>query len=290
MDIFISWSGPKSLHVARAFSEWLPILDNALNPWISSEIDKGARWDSAVAAKLESSRAGIICLTRSNLDSPWIIFEAGALSKAVNKALVCPLLIDLETPEVGLPLAQFQLTTLIKEDVLRLVKTLNKALGDVSVPEAILSARFEGLWPILAARLQEIPVERKFGLTIESPKNGQRIGTEVLAEGKAGSVDPGKRVVLIECVPGIQNCYWFKGTATILENRGRWFMQAYFGGKPEETRILKLAILGPDGQALMDYYDLVAPEINWRTGVPKLTNDTVWCDEVSVVYTGPPPQ
>jgi len=57
MDIFISWSGPRSGAVAEALKKWLPMIVNAFKPWLSSaDIDKGARWSTDVAAKLQAAK------------------------------------------------------------------------------------------------------------------------------------------------------------------------------------------------------------------------------------------
>jgi hypothetical protein len=92
MDIFISWSGARSRAVAEALKEYLPMIVNAFNPWLScADIDKGARWISELSAALETAKAGIICLTPNNLVAPYVLFESGAISKTVGKARVCPL-------------------------------------------------------------------------------------------------------------------------------------------------------------------------------------------------------
>jgi hypothetical protein len=49
-----------------------------------------------MATKLGTVKAGIICLTPGNLTAPWILFEAGAISKTPEKAYVCTLLVDLQ--------------------------------------------------------------------------------------------------------------------------------------------------------------------------------------------------
>ena len=59
-----------------------------------------------MAARLAAAKAGIICVTPSNLEAPWILFEAGALSKTLENTFVCPLLIGLEPADVSGPLAQ----------------------------------------------------------------------------------------------------------------------------------------------------------------------------------------
>lgn len=162
MEIFISWHGPKSHAAAEALRDWLPQIANALKPWLSSQdIDKGTRWSSEIAAKLASSTAGIICLTPSNLTAPWILFEAGALSKTVDSALVCPLLIELEPSDLlTSPLGQFQAMKATKDQVLLLMKNLNKHLGEAGVSEAHLVKAFQLWWPELHEKLSNLPNEK----------------------------------------------------------------------------------------------------------------------------------
>jgi hypothetical protein len=172
MEIFISWSGPRSHAVAKALRDWLPKIINALKPWLSSaDIDKGARWGVDVAGRLEAARAGIICVTRSNLGSEWLLFEAGALSKTVQHTFVCPLLIGLEPSDIKGPLAQFQATKATKDDLLRMVKTLNASLRDGALPDAHIEEAFEVWWPKLASTLDTLPSEKTSARPTRSEKD-----------------------------------------------------------------------------------------------------------------------
>jgi hypothetical protein len=98
---------------------------NAFDPWLSDDVEKDTRRSSEVAKQLDEATVG---LTPSNLDSDWLLFEAGTISKKVQQGLVCPLLIDLKPSDVVGPLAQFQFTTLSKDNCKKLVETLNCAL------------------------------------------------------------------------------------------------------------------------------------------------------------------
>jgi hypothetical protein len=93
----------------------------ALDPWISVEdIDKGQQWGRSLADELESTHAGVICLTPENLTAPWLLFEAGALSKLYKEARVCTYLIDMLYADVPPgPFSEFQHTLAIKEDTHR---------------------------------------------------------------------------------------------------------------------------------------------------------------------------
>ena len=157
MKVFISWSGQRSAAVADALRYWLPKVIQALEPWMSADdIEKGTRWRSGLASELEQSSVGIICLTRENLDSTWIHFEAGALSKQQHDTYVCTFRFDIEPTDVREPLAQFQATRARKDDVRKLICTINGTLGDSKLVDAELAESFEVWWPKLEERLARI--------------------------------------------------------------------------------------------------------------------------------------
>jgi len=129
MKIFLSWSGPKSQLVAEMLREWIPCAIQKADPWMSAkDIEKGARWSSDIAEQLNDAQCGIICLTPENAKAPWVLFEAGALSKSVEKAYVCPYLVGLRSTDPSGPLVQFQVAVANRDDTFELVKTLNRAL------------------------------------------------------------------------------------------------------------------------------------------------------------------
>lgn len=176
MDVFISCSGKRSRAVAEALRNWLPKIINAIKPWLSSEdIAQGARWNAEIAVRLQAAKAGIICLTRSNLHADWILFEAGALSKTLENTFVCPLLIDLSPADLKEPLAQFQATRATKEGILKLTKTLNAALGEDALSGTHIDEAFDVWWPKLESQLKALPAD-------EDSPNTRREDRELLEE------------------------------------------------------------------------------------------------------------
>lgn len=178
MLVFLSWSGKRSKKVAEAFQNWLGQVIQAVDAWISSDIDKGSRWGFEIADRLEQSKVGIICLTKDNLDSKWIHFEAGAISKTKD-AFVCTLLLDLKHSDVEQPLAQFQHTTVGKDDIYRLLQTINQTVkmsDERSLSEPILKEVFETNWPRLEAVLQDASISE------ESTTEPMRSDSEILQE------------------------------------------------------------------------------------------------------------
>src|SRR5260370_14606506 len=148
MNVFISWSGATSKAMAETIRDWLKQVIQAVDSWISPDIEKGARWSEELADKLKDARTGIICLAPDNLREPWILFEAGALSRTVKSPYVCPYLLHVESASLTGPLAQFQATKAEKEDTRKLVHTINGAL-EGKLTDAQLNVAFEKWWPDL---------------------------------------------------------------------------------------------------------------------------------------------
>lgn len=158
MKIFISWSGKRSRETALYLKEWLPQVIQAVEPWVSPDIDKGKRWNKEISDNLEQSNVGIICLNRDNLHENWIHFEAGALSKTKD-AYVCTLLLDIKPSDVEEPLAQFQHTLFSKDDISKLVQTINNKLqlcGEKKLNEKNLENIFNTFWPQLEKKVSTI--------------------------------------------------------------------------------------------------------------------------------------
>ena len=157
MKVFISWSGEKSKKVAQIFRDWLPTVIQAIEPFVSSEdIEKGSRWNTDIAQELKESSFGLICVTKENLSAPWLNFEAGALSKTIDNTYVAPILLDLKPSDLkGSPISQFQATSFSKDDMKRLIETLNIAAGNCLTP-ARLDKAFDLCYPDLEKDIAEL--------------------------------------------------------------------------------------------------------------------------------------
>jgi TIR domain len=172
MKIFVSWSGKSSHKVALAFKEWLPFVIQAIELYVSSEdIQKGARWSPEIEGALAEARFGIICLTAENRNAPWLNFEAGALSKVIQNSQtnVCPFLFDLKRSDVEGPLAQFQSVLNEKDDVFKLILTINAAAKpDVELRPEVVKKTFEHFWPELETTFRKIAKEHS--KVLEQPR------------------------------------------------------------------------------------------------------------------------
>jgi hypothetical protein len=176
MRVFISWSGEPSRSIARALDGWLESVVQQVDAWMSEEdIGSGARWNDAITKSLDGTDFGVVCVTRANQKAPWLIFEAGALAKSVEKAKVVPLFIDLPPSDITGPLAAFQGRSLDEEGIRRLVHDLNNA-AERKMPKERLDGIFSAMWPEIKAAIDEA-----LAGTSSSPQP-QRRSEDMLAE------------------------------------------------------------------------------------------------------------
>lgn len=166
--IFISWGGDLSKKLAEELRKWLPSVLQFVKPYFTpDDIEKGTRWESHIAEELASSNVGILCLTKDNIERPWILFEAGALSKNFGKSNVCTILFNIESSDISGPLTCFQATKFDKVDFKKLIKTINNAGGDAKLADATLDDVFDMWWPKLESNIKSIIDSHK----VEQGKN-----------------------------------------------------------------------------------------------------------------------
>ena len=166
MKVFISWFGRRSHEVAETLGSWLKKVIQSVDPWISSDMERGVKWLAEIGKSLaeigkslDTHSLGILCVTPGNKDAPWINFEAGALSKHLgDEGRVTPYLLDFKSPsDLTEALGQFNASLADREGTWALVKTVN-AHSEYPQTEADLTETFEVWWPKLEASLDRIRV------------------------------------------------------------------------------------------------------------------------------------
>ena len=110
------------------------------------DLSSGARWSEQLSKELEQSNFGVICLTPGNLQSPWILFEAGALTKHVEGRACCLLFRGLLPADVTGPLTQFQNRTFTRDEFEKLLLDINERL-ESKLESADLRVIFNKWWP-----------------------------------------------------------------------------------------------------------------------------------------------
>ncbi len=131
MKLFISWSGERSSEMGEYLTHWIPDMFPAIEIFNSRTIPKGLRWNIEITSALAECNFGIFCMTPKNINSQWVNFEAGAISKDGIESRVFTLLLDesLEAPSLG-PLSHFQSTRIEVGDIRILLKSINEILKE----------------------------------------------------------------------------------------------------------------------------------------------------------------
>lgn len=170
MRTFITWSGSLSHGVALELKDFLRLIFPTVDAFVSSEdISKGRQWGTEVTDALAQSQRGIICLTTDNHRQPWVLFEAGALTRALQHPVLYTILVDDLDPSSleGSPLSLFQHTRLEHTDMHRLLKQINKEVEKGCRADADLDNLFDKLWPDMEKAVSK--------LVLSAPKKTIRI-------------------------------------------------------------------------------------------------------------------
>lgn len=181
MKIFISWSGDLSNRLAEEFRTWLPGAMQAVKPYFTpSDIEKGARWNTEISKELEASDIGVLFITRHNLNNAWLLYEAGALSKKLDKSRVCPIVFGLSPTDLPGPLRQFQATEFKLEDFNKLLRSINSSAGDSKLSDQVLDSVFEMWWPRLEKSFDTIIADEENSDDNEPIRPDREIIEEIL--------------------------------------------------------------------------------------------------------------
>ncbi len=168
MQIFLSWSRSKSRELALEMKRFLiGLFRDDIKIWMSSEsINFGTYSLQHIAEALRKSDKCISIITDDNYESPWILYEAGAIAGHRDslttsvQSIVVPILFD-EINREKLqknPLYQFQFVIFNKENIKKLVKQINDETNSYSDTE-VLNNQFELNWTYLNDRTGKILIK-----------------------------------------------------------------------------------------------------------------------------------
>ena len=155
LKLFISWSGEFSRKVAKTLSIWIPTIIQSVEVFYSpDDIAKGENWGKRIDKALSECDFGIICLTPENITAPWIHFEAGALSAALN-ARISAVMLGVNPSDLKGPLALYQNTAFKREDFFQLLQSINNA-SETQLKQEILINAFDNAWEKLEPAVNNI--------------------------------------------------------------------------------------------------------------------------------------
>jgi hypothetical protein len=181
MKVYISWSGSRSRAVAKVLREFIPTMLQAAHVYTSADdIEPGARWSAEVEQAFHGVDVGVLCITPENLQSPWMLFEAGALSRTTPH--IVPLLLDISPNELVGPLVQFQALSLSRSDIYQFLRSLNGRL-ERALADETFDRLFDHLWPSFENKIQSVREENNLPVdTADVHRRPSRSDHEMLAE------------------------------------------------------------------------------------------------------------
>lgn len=177
--VFISWSGALAKNVATVWFDLVKETFDSVEPFMSEEnIGAGERGLNKIAAQLSGTSFGIIVVTQENQNSPWLNYEAGALSKDLDDQTVrvAPSLVDFERKnDVAGPLGQFQASLLNREGVEFILIEIAKVIG---VDDGPIRKRVANSWNEYSDRFEA--AKTAVGSTATQRRSNDDILDEIL--------------------------------------------------------------------------------------------------------------
>jgi hypothetical protein len=248
MDVLISWSKPQSRELATALHRWIPkVLPGAI-PWMSDkDIDKGTDWWLELKGLLARAKMCIICVTSENVRSPWLYFETGAIAVKGEGVRVCPYLVGIDPHMLADgPLSKWQCTAANKEDTLRMISSLNRAL-DLPKPhdEGLLAGNYEARWPELESELARIQArDTTGGADFVETEADQLAGKKLTSEA---------RTLLVEAVKDVSGLVlWIRSDAGVFVHTNS---HTFGQGGPRDQAAWRQAVADLRQQGLLETTD-----------------------------------
>jgi hypothetical protein len=153
--VFLSWSKEPSGSIARELQAWIRSVIPTVEVFLSKDIEKGREWGSTLKVNLSNACFGMICITKNNINEPWILFEAGALYRNFDITRVAPILFGVRPADLGLPLAQLQATLFNEEDMRFLAATINQATS-IPLPRDFVDQQAGRVWSEFSKKIESI--------------------------------------------------------------------------------------------------------------------------------------
>lgn len=181
MDVFLSWSTERSQKLAKMFNEWITNVLPTVQTYISTEqIGPGDRWSDSIGKGLETNFMGIFFLVEENVDSPWLNFEAGAISKNIEDSKVIPLLHDMKPEQINGPIAQFQAKLInVEPDIFSIVKQINNGINDErKINAEILKKLFDKWYPDFVKEYNDFCNENPRPIKADDRKSSNLLDSE----------------------------------------------------------------------------------------------------------------
>jgi hypothetical protein len=176
MRVYLSWSGNASREMARVLRDQCNLALRPVEFWVSdADLEPGTDWFREIISRFDAADVAVLCLTRSNLTSPWIHFEAGLLTRQLGRGRLIPYLLDFGEAQLKDPLSRFQAVRADHDGTLKLFRTVNEIFDYPKLAPQDLDRMFDAFWPKLEAGFKQ-------AIADQSLKSPSRTDTDLLEE------------------------------------------------------------------------------------------------------------
>lgn len=155
MEVFIGWSGSRSLELAKTLGTW---LEKFFKPGLKAHVLGGSHlgdpWWQRLEGILDSTNEGVFCVTREGASSTWMPYEAGRVYGKDGRCVI-PYCLGIDPGKIGLPLGLFQATRADEKGTRGLVHSINGQLPKPESPKS-LDRRFDRDWPAFCKSLNDL--------------------------------------------------------------------------------------------------------------------------------------
>jgi hypothetical protein len=188
LRLFVSWSGCRAGKVAGILGHYLERILPGARVFVSSkDIASGALWSHELIDALGGSDVTLVLLTRENLDSSWLAYEAGG-----SRLAVPVLLGDLEQREVTGPLSLHQSRAFTRADLVRLSVDLARldirggsGWDHATFDDDAVARRVNEYWPKLREEYARALGHKRVGVLSTADLRRRADRGELSAEDKA---------------------------------------------------------------------------------------------------------
>jgi len=163
--VFMGHSGDASREIAECLEKLLKEIFLGLDVLYSEDIPGGKKFFPIILSNLSESDCGVFCITEDNYDSPWIHFEAGALSLSISEEteekLIIPFLFNMKKirkkdgEEYESPLKQYQFAFATKKGILTLLMGINERSTKKFSKEELIK-EIDNRWDELQRKFKKI--------------------------------------------------------------------------------------------------------------------------------------
>lgn len=137
------------------------------------------------------------------------------------------------------------------------------------------------LWAAHQVPVNVRALKKDFGFRIESPVHGRHASSPIEVRGSFKREPPDGIAKVLELVPA-NGTYYPKSRLVINSAAKSWSTKFSFGGASGEQRVFVVALCGPAGDAMFDYYQRVGKESGKWVGIQALPPDVVLRERVAI--------